>query len=63
MLGQKARTLINSQISQPAGYYDILWDSRDDNGQPVASGIYFYRLETKSNSQTYVKTRKMMLMK
>ncbi|MBU1951061.1 MAG: T9SS type A sorting domain-containing protein [Candidatus Eisenbacteria bacterium] len=28
------------------GQYSVLWDSRNDNGQIVASGIYFARLRT-----------------
>jgi hypothetical protein len=28
----------------PPGRHEILWDGRDAGGQPVASGVYFYRL-------------------
>ena len=27
----------------------LLWDSTNDNGQKVATGLYFYYLSTKSN--------------
>ena len=30
----------------PAGAHTSRWDGRDDGGRPVASGVYFYRLET-----------------
>ena len=31
------------------GEYTVLWDSTNDNGQKVATGLYFYHLSTKSN--------------
>ena len=31
------------------GHYKVIWDSSDDNGQKMASGIYFYHLSTISN--------------
>jgi len=42
-----------------AGPHRLVWDGRDDNNRPVASGVYLYRLETDG----FVKTRKMLLMK
>jgi hypothetical protein len=32
--------------------HSFLWDGRDDAGQPVGSGVYFYRLEAGSFSAT-----------
>lgn len=43
-LGLKIRTLTDS--FQNSGQYSVLWDAMDDQSKPVASGIYFYRLET-----------------
>jgi hypothetical protein len=43
LAGETVRTLINEQ--QKAGYYTIHWDGKDNNGNRVAPGIYFYRLE------------------
>ncbi|MCK4573237.1 MAG: T9SS type A sorting domain-containing protein, partial [candidate division Zixibacteria bacterium] len=57
VLGRKVKTLINEQM--PAGTHTVVWDGREDNGNPVASGVYLYRLETGSS----VFTRKMMLLK
>ncbi len=57
VLGRKVRTLIDGQL--PAGSHTVVWDGRQDDGNPVASGIYLYRLET----QTGTLTRKMMLLK
>lgn len=49
---------------QPAGSYTtqeraVHWDGRDDVGQPMSSGVYFYRLEAPGLTQT----RKMILKK
>ncbi|KAB2877779.1 tandem-95 repeat protein [bacterium] len=57
ILGQRIRELVDA--NQPAGYYKILWDGRNAAGQIVATGIYFYRLET----PTGVLSRKMLLIK
>jgi len=56
-LGQKVRTLVDK--NQPAGEYSVVWDGTGENGNRVASGIYFYRLRTGDRT----KTRKMLLLK
>lgn len=55
--GDVVRTL----VSAPAGPGDHTteWDGRDDAGRRVASGVYFYRLE----SAGVVRTRSMVLLK
>lgn len=55
--GQKIKTLINKE--QQAGSYKIQWDGNNDQGIPVASGIYLYRLK----KEGLVKTRKMILIR
>ncbi|MGB2769015.1 MAG: T9SS type A sorting domain-containing protein [Candidatus Zixiibacteriota bacterium] len=57
LLGRKIKTLVNEE--QTAGIYEVSWDGKDDLGREVASGVYFYRLETPEFSQT----RKMLLLK
>jgi len=42
-----------------AGPHDLRWDGRDDRGNPVASGVYLYRLTTDRRTLT----RKMVLLK
>jgi hypothetical protein len=37
----------------------VTWDGRDDWGKEVASGVYFYKLQTEGFTQT----RKMVLMR
>ncbi len=57
MLGQKVATLVDEQ--QSAGYKTVLWKGADENGEQVASGVYFYRLE----ADEYSEVNKMMLVK
>jgi len=42
-----------------AGHYSVTWAGTDDDGNSVATGMYFYRLETDSESIT----RRMVLLK
>ncbi len=52
ILGQEIETLVNT--NQLVGEYEVKWDARD-----YPSGIYFYRLETRSFSQI----RKLILLR
>jgi hypothetical protein len=55
--GRRVRTLLeNAQVS---GTRVVEWDGTDSRGHSVATGIYFYRLETEKESLT----RKMILIK
>jgi hypothetical protein len=56
--GQKVRTLIDGEKKEP-GTFAVEWDGRNDAGQSVATGVYFYKLTTKD----YVRTLKMLLVK
>jgi hypothetical protein len=40
--GQKVNSLVNNPF--PAGAHEVVWTGRDDRGNLLASGIYFYRL-------------------
>jgi hypothetical protein len=57
VLGQRVKTLV--QKHQNAGTYRVLWDGTNSQNQPVASGIYIYRLVAGNR----VAIRKMILMK
>jgi len=57
ILGQKVQTLVDEDLQ--AGQYVKVWNGEDDEGRPMASGIYFYRIETPE----FIQCRKMMLLK
>jgi hypothetical protein len=55
--GQVIKTLVNS--AKDAGHYVVQWDGRNDNGEAISSGVYFYRIK----AGDFVTTRKMVLLK
>jgi hypothetical protein len=55
--GQKVATLASS-FSQ-AGKHTLVWNGTDCTGKPVASGVYYYRLQ----AGTYSATRKLVLLR
>jgi hypothetical protein len=48
--GRVVRTLVDGAMG--AGQHATVWDGRDSRGQRLASGVYFYRLETPGGSIT-----------
>jgi hypothetical protein len=48
--GRSVRILTSHQSGVTS--HSFVWDGRDDAGQPVGSGVYFYRLEAGSFSAT-----------
>jgi hypothetical protein len=57
ILGQRVKVLKDE--FEKEGYKRVVWDGRDDSGEEVASGIYFYRIVTKD----FVTAKKMMMVK
>ncbi|MCF7858876.1 MAG: carboxypeptidase regulatory-like domain-containing protein [Candidatus Cloacimonetes bacterium] len=55
--GQLVRKLINNE--EDAGIHSTIWKGKDDNGNQVSSGIYFYRMSAGEN----ISTKKMLLLK
>jgi hypothetical protein len=49
--------LVSAEI--PAGYQSVIWNTRNNFGESVSAGIYFYQIQTKE----FVKTKKMVLFK
>ncbi len=48
-LGQEIRTLADAQYE--VGDHVIRWDGKDNNGNTVSSGLYFYRMQAGEFSQ------------
>ncbi len=57
ILGREVMTLVNEE--QNYGYKKLVWDGRDQAGNPVAPGIYFYR----AVMGPLTETKKMVLLK
>lgn len=55
--GEKVRILMRGM--QPAGRYEISWDSKDEAGTTLASGVYMLRL----NAGAVTRSRKMLLVR
>lgn len=55
--GRVVRTI--DERTHDAGEYEVPWDGHDDLGRPVASGVYFYRVE----GSTFTDGGKMVLLK
>lgn len=55
--GQQITVIVDE--TQSAGMHQVRWDGRDANGNPVPSGVYFYRLQ----ANDYCQVRKMLLVR
>lgn len=63
VLGREIMTLIHNTIEP--GLHEIRWDGKDDNGNPVSTGMYIYQFSAfYEESQTqFKKSNKLVLMK
>lgn len=61
ILGQEVARLVDGV--QPAGYREVTWDGTNMKGMPVASGLYFYRLEASGEGKVFTNIKKMLLLK
>jgi DNA-binding beta-propeller fold protein YncE len=57
LLGREVNRLVDRHLDP--GYFEIRWDGRNQNGIPLATGLYFARMV----AVDYVKTVKMIMMK
>lgn len=60
--GQQVKTLVSSEWLA-AGVQTRIWEARDESGNPVAGGIYIYKLTATSQSRRIELTQKMLLLK
>ncbi len=56
-LGRKIKTLMDATLN--TGYHTLHWNGLNDNGQTIPTGVYFYRMQTES----FTDTKKMVLVK
>jgi len=57
VLGREVSTLMNNY--QDAGFRTVIWNSTNNQGNPVSAGVYFYQVRAGSGIQT----NKMLLLK
>jgi flagellar hook assembly protein FlgD len=57
LAGRRVRNLASGRI--PGGLHARTWDGRNEDGRPVATGVYFYRLKAAETSLT----RKVVLLR
>jgi len=57
LAGQQVATLAHGM--REAGMHTLTWDGTDGHGNPLASGVYLYHLQTSTREQT----RKLLLLR
>ena len=57
MMGQKVKTLASRNMTP--GYHSIIWNGTNDSGAKVATGMYFYSINTKN----FQSIKKMLFLK
>jgi hypothetical protein len=57
--GRLLRQLVRPDKQVQPGFYQVLWDCKDDRGRTLASGPYIYRI----TAQGFVKARVMVMMR
>ena len=58
VLGREVKTLVDQKMA--GGEYEMIWDGRDNEGNLVTSGMYFYRLNV---GNYFNSVKKMILLK
>lgn len=59
LLGRKVKTLLNDAGLSRGTHNWLIWDGKDDNGNYVSSGVYFYRFK----SLRFNSTKKLILLR
>ena len=58
ILGRRVTSIVNNVV-QSSGMHTVAWNGLNSQGEKAASGIYIYRLQSKS----FISSRKMILLK
>jgi len=61
LLGKEVKQLVHSELA--SGSHSVVWDGTNDRGEKAASGVYFYRLQVQTSTETFTKLRRMLLIK
>ncbi len=63
VLGQLVRTLVNEV--EPPSSHEVEWNGKNDAGEIVATGVYYYRLSARSvnGDRSFTNDRKMIFLK
>jgi hypothetical protein len=63
ILGQEVTRLVDE--TQDAGVKSVLWHTRSNASMPVASGVYFYRIDASPSEgkDRFVQVKKLMVLK
>jgi flagellar hook assembly protein FlgD len=63
IIGQKVVTLVEE--TRGAGYYEVLWDGRNEAGVSISSGVYFFRIDAvpTGGGSPFTQIRKMIMLK
>lgn len=59
--GRLVTELINDHHNP--GYYLTQWNGKNEIGQMISSGLYFYQFHARYGNKSYIKTKKMMILK
>lgn len=57
LAGRRVREMVSGPV--PAGWHSVRWNGLNDDGRPVAAGVYFTRLESRDE----LLTRKLVLLR
>ncbi|MBL7066980.1 MAG: VCBS repeat-containing protein [Candidatus Marinimicrobia bacterium] len=57
--------LVSELISKEhnPGYYSVNWNGKNRFDQMLSSGVYFYQIRAQSENKSFLKTKKMMILK
>ena len=57
LLGKEVKQLVSKKVEP--GKYKVVWNGKDNLGNEVSSGVYFYRLKT----EQVLKQKKLILLR